>query len=97
MALDIDSGGNIYIVSAYDSGSDDGPYRSVVWEIGKIISGEGGHPLVQLEENKRVANLDGMKVESITIRETNEGGKRIYVGTDDEHFGGIIRLLPGMH
>jgi hypothetical protein len=96
VALDIDSGGNIYIVSAYDSGNDDGPYRSVVWRIGKIISDGDGHPQVQLEENKRVANLDGIKVESITIRETSKGGKQIYVGTDDEHFGGIIRLLPGI-
>jgi hypothetical protein len=97
VALDVDSDGFIYIVSAYDSGSDDGPYRSVVWRIGKMIADGDGNPQVRLGENKRLANLDGLKVESIAIRESNEGGKQIYVGTDDEHYGGIIRLLPSSH
>lgn len=97
VALDVDSDGFIYIVSAYDSGSDDGPYRSVVWRIGKMVADGDGNPQVRLGENKRLANLDGLKVESIAIREPDEGGKQIYVGTDDEHFGGIIRLLPGSH
>ncbi|MCK4825894.1 hypothetical protein KA005_59650, partial [bacterium] len=96
VALDIDSDGLIYIVSAYDSGSDDGPYRSVVWRIGKIVTNIEGNPQVILDENKRLANLDGLKVESIAIRELNNGEKQIYVGTDDEHYGGIIRLLPGL-
>lgn len=97
VALDIDSDGYIYIVSAYDSGSDDGPYRSVVWRIGKIIADTNGNPLVQLGETQRLADLDGLKVESIAIREPNEGGQQIFIGTDDEHFGGIFRLLPGLH
>jgi hypothetical protein len=97
VALDVDSDGFIYIVSAYDSGSDDGPYRSVVWRIGKMIADGDGNPKVRLGENKRLANLDGLKVESIAVCEPNEGGKQIYVGTDDEHYGGIIRLLPGLH
>jgi hypothetical protein len=97
VALDVDSDGFIYIVSAYDSGSDDGPYRSVVWRIGRMIAEEDGNPQVRLGETVQLANLDGLKVESIAIRETDEGGKQIFVGTDDEHFGGIIRLLPAIH
>lgn len=97
VALDIDSDGFIYIVSAYDSGSDDGPYRSVVWRIGRMIADKDGNPQVRLGKHKRLANLDGLKVESIAVREPGEGGKQIYVGTDDEHYGGIIRLLPGLH
>lgn len=97
VALDVDSDGFIYIVSAFDSGSDDGPYRSVVWRIGKMIADGDGNPQIRLSENKRLANLDGLKVESIAVREGNEGSKQIYVGTDDEHYGGIIRLLPGLH
>jgi hypothetical protein len=95
VALDVDSDGFIYIVSAYDSGRDDGPYRSVVWRIGRMIADGDGNSQVRLGENKRLADLDGLKVESIAIRETNEGGRQIFVGTDDEHYGGIIRLLPG--
>jgi hypothetical protein len=97
VALDVDSDGFIYIVSAYDSGNDDGPYRSVVWRIGKMISGIDDMPQVELDENKRLANMDGVKVESIAVRERNDGIKQIFVGTDDEHYGGIIRLLPGSH
>jgi len=40
--------------------------------------------------------LDGLKVESITVRESEKSGKQVYVGTDDEHYGGIIRLLPSV-
>lgn len=95
VAMDVDSDGFIYIVSAHDPGSDDGPYRSVVWRIGEIATDENGKPQVRLGENKRLANLDGLKVESIAVHERSAGVKQIYVGTDDEHYGGIIRLLPG--
>ncbi|MEM1367065.1 MAG: hypothetical protein AAGG02_03425 [Cyanobacteria bacterium P01_H01_bin.15] len=94
VALDVDSEGFIYIVSAYDPGSDDGPFRSVVWRVGKISGDENGNPQIELSDVKRLANLDGLKVESITVRELPEEGKQIYIGTDDEHYGGIIRLLP---
>jgi hypothetical protein len=97
VALDVDSDGFIYIVSAYDPGSDDGPYRSVVWRIGRMIADGDGNPQVVLGKNKRLANLDGLKVESIAVRKLNAGSNQIYVGTDDEHYGGIIRLLPDLH
>lgn len=93
-ALAVDSDGVIYIASAYDPGNDDGPFKSVVWRIGKMISDDKGNPVVELGESKRLAAMDGLKVESIAVRETNDGGKQVYVGTDDEHYGGIIRLLP---
>lgn len=95
VALEIDTDGFIYIASACDSGSNDGPYRSVVWRIGQMIIDADGNPRVRLGDDVRVATLDGLKVESIAIRESSEGGKQVYIGTDDEHYGGIIRLLPG--
>jgi hypothetical protein len=94
VALDIDSDGLIYIVSAYDPDSDEGPYRSVVWRIGRVVVGEGGKADVILDENKRLASLDGLKVESVAIRETAEYGRQVFIGTDDEYYGGILRLLP---
>lgn len=93
-ALAVDTDGLIYTVSACDSGTDDGPYRSVVWQIGKMMADGQGNPQVKLDKGKRLATMDGLKVESIAIRVTETGVKQIYVGTDDEHFGGIIRLLP---
>jgi len=94
VALDIDRDGLIYSVSAYDSGSDDGPYRSVVWQIGKITNDVRGAPVVVLGDAKRLATMDGLKVESIAVRKTGDGHKQVFVGTDDEHYGGILRLLP---
>lgn len=94
VAMDVDSEGFLYIVSAYDSGNDDGPFRSVVWRIGKVTADGGGNPRVELGEAERLASLDGLKVESIAVIEPDEGGRRIYIGTDDEHYGGILRLLP---
>ncbi|MFP6766355.1 MAG: hypothetical protein VB858_22185, partial [Planctomycetaceae bacterium] len=94
VALDVDSQGFIYSVSAYDSGSDDGPYRSVVWRIGKVSVDQNGNPRVRLGEAKKIASLDGLKVESVVVRETASAGQQIFIGTDDEHYGGIIRLLP---
>jgi hypothetical protein len=96
VAMDIDSDGFIYIISAYDSGSDDGPYRSVAWQIGRVIDDGEGHATVELGIGKRLGTLDGLKVESITIRELTGGNKQIFIGTDDEHYGGILRLLPEM-
>jgi hypothetical protein len=95
VAIDVDSDGFIYIVSAYDSGSDNGPYRSVVWQIGQVIEDGQGNPAVELGLNNRLADLDGLKVESIAIRELAADSNEIYIGTDDEHYGGILRLLPG--
>jgi len=94
VALDVDSQGFLYSVSAYDSGSDDGPYRSVVWKIGKVSADQNGNPCVKLGTGERIADLDGLKVESIVVRETDAAGRQIFIGTDDEHYGGILRLLP---
>ncbi len=94
VAMDIDAEGYIYIVSTYDSGNDDGPFRSVIWQIGKVNDDGQGNPVVELGLNNRLADLDGLKVESIAIREMPGSDKEIFFGTDDEHFGGLIRLLP---
>jgi hypothetical protein len=94
VAMDVDSEGFIYIVSAFDSGTDDGPYRSVVWQIGKIAEGMEESLEVELNMNNRLGNLDGLKVEGIAVREPAVDSIEIYIGTDDEHYGGIMRLLP---
>ena len=61
---------------------------------GQLVIDEKGNPEVKLTEGKRLATMDGLKVESIAVRESKENEKQIYVGTDDEHYGGILRLLP---
>lgn len=96
VALAVDTDGFIYSASAYDPGNDEGPFRSVAWRIGQMIADKNGDPLVQLGESKRLATLDGLKVESITVRESQKSGKQVFVGTDDEYYGGTIRLLPSV-
>lgn len=91
VALATSSDGSIYSVSALDPGDDDGPFRSVVWRIGRIEPTEDAARVV-LADAERIATLDGLKVESITLREID--GMELFIGTDDEHFGGIIRPLP---
>ena len=94
VALDVDRDGWIYAASTLDpegtaADPDNGPFRSIVYRIGRI---GGAGP--QLEAEPEVlAVLDGLKVESLAVRE--EGGQRqIFVGTDDENHGGILRPLP---
>lgn len=90
VALDVDSNGDLYTVAAYDSGSDDGGYRSVVWLIGNIDDTGA----VEIYSNPtRQGVLDGLKVESIAIRVLEDGTRQLFVGTDDEHFGGIVRWI----
>lgn len=92
MALDGD--GSIYAASARDTGDDGGPFGGTVQRIGRVTADENGRPVVELDEGKSIANLDGLKVEAIAVREAAEGGGQLFVGTDDENYGGIIRPLP---
>jgi hypothetical protein len=94
VALAADADGVLYSASSYDSGNDGGPFRSVVWRIGRIGTDADGQPQVDLSTPMRLATLDGLKVESIAVRESSEDGRQLYIGTDDEHYGGILRLLP---
>ena len=94
VALDVDENGFIYIASAFDSNKDDGPFRSAVWQIGRIYENPEGTPGIELGLNKRIANLGKQKVESIAIRNSEADSIEIFIGTDDENFGGVIRMLP---
>jgi hypothetical protein len=94
VALAADADGYLYSASSYDSGHDGGPFRSVVWRIGRISPGEDGQPQVDFSAASRLATLDGLKVESLAMRDTSQDGKQLFIGTDDEDYGGILRLLP---
>ena len=90
-AMEIDDEGAIYIASTNDPG-DNGPFRSVIWRIGRMVNRDG--PTVQLGDAQQIARLDGVKVESLTLRTSADGDRDLYFGSDDEHFGGILRRLP---
>ena len=91
--LTLDAGGRIYLASTLDPG-EHGPFRSVVWRIGVLTAGTDGRPQERLGAAERIATLDGCKVESLAVRPTPEGNEQLFVGTDDERYGGILRPLP---
>lgn len=38
--------------------------------------------------------LDGFKVESIAVMSDPGNGLRLFIGADDENYGGVLRVLP---
>ena len=100
--MDLDSSGLIHIASAFDAEAaglpdpDNGPFTSAVYCIGKLIL-ENGRPKVTLFKKPELEGfLQGFKVESVAIRESEEYGFQIFVGTDDENYGATMRLLAPM-
>lgn len=99
VAMDLDSSGLIHIASAFDAEAaglpdpDNGPFASAVYCIGKLIQ-ENGRPKVTLFKKPKLEGfLQGFKVESIAVRESDGYGLQIFVGTDDENYGATMRLL----
>jgi hypothetical protein len=93
VALEIDSRGLVYAAATHDPegsspDSDNGPFRSAVYQIGETRP-DG---LSLAREPVIVAVLDGLKVESLAIDESGDV-PALYIGTDDENYGGILRLL----
>ncbi len=100
VAMDVDSDGTIYVASAFDaeaagySNPDNGPFASSVWSIGDVTL-VADHPQVTLfAPPRREATLDGLKVESVALRDDGSGTYEIFVGVDDENYGGTLRMLP---
>ena len=99
VGMDLDSKGLIYIASAFDAEAaglpdpDNGPFASAVYCIGKLIL-ENGRPKVSLLKKPKLEGFfEGFKVESVAIRESEEFGLQIFVGTDDENYGATMRLI----
>jgi hypothetical protein len=86
-AMEVDRANQLYIASASDLGND-GPFQSIVWQIGKIETENAEPRLILAEKPERIATLDGFKVEGIAIRD-----REIFIATDDEYYGGVIRPL----
>ena len=92
-AIDIDAEGVVYAASAVDPGNS-GPFRSIVWRIGRLRADGHGQPLLALDARpRRLAVVDGLKVEGLAVRRI-ASKTEIIIGTDDESYGGVIRPLP---
>jgi hypothetical protein len=94
-AIEVDGLGQIYIASAYDTEDDNGPFTSVIWRAGRFQNDrKGGARPLFLIRPQRLARLDGLKVESLAIREKQGGVIELFAGTDDENYGGAVRHIP---
>lgn len=92
-ALEVDGQGRIFASSTFDPGNQ-GPFRSIVWEIGKVEESAGQPAVTLFPQPRRLATIDGFKVEALAACPSADGKERLYIGTDDEDYGGAIRPLP---
>lgn len=94
-AIEIDAAGQIYIASAYDPNDDNGPFTSVIWRAGRFRADRNNRvsPVFATKPYK-LATLDGLKVESLAVRERKQGLIELFAGTDDENYGGALRPIP---
>jgi hypothetical protein len=93
VGMEVDSQGQIYTVAAFDpegtvANPDNGPFRSAVLKIGHVTP----TGIVLDAEPTILAMVDGLKIESVAVRE-NGNGVEVFIGTDDENFGGVLRQL----
>lgn len=92
-ALEVDPEGRLFTASTVDPG-DRGPFRSVIWEIGRVEENGGTVAVTLLPEPRRIADVPDAKVEALAFCQGADGRRRLFLGTDDEDFGGSIRPLP---
>lgn len=90
-AMEVNNSGTLYVASSYDPGNK-GPFRSVLWKVGHIQEADGKSQVVLDSTPELLATFDGFKVESVAVRQ--EKGLEIFVGTDDEYYGGTLRQVP---
>jgi len=100
VGMDIGPNGEIYTVAAYDAEAaglpdpDNGPFASSVWMVGKVIFPAGVPKVTLLSKPKHMGSLDGMKVESVCVRQLPGQPTELFVGLDDENYGATLRKLP---
>lgn len=94
VALDVDAEGHVYAATAYDSGEDNGPFRSFVSKIGQFRrASDGNARFVPSGRFADVARQDGYKIEGVAVRTRADGTLEVHAGTDDENFGATLRQV----
>ena len=100
VGMDVDRQGRIFTVASFDPEAaglpgdpDFGPFRSSVWKIGRIRPVQGQVAVVLAPTPTRIATIDGFKAESVAVVVENQQ-RQVYVGFDDENYGGTLRPMP---
>lgn len=89
--LYLDPGGTIWASATQDLGKV-GPFRSIIYRLGRIRSGPGA-PFSLTLSPRPVWTIDGFKVEAISGPPGIGGDHFIAIATDDDHLGGVWRTL----
>ncbi|MEU5162692.1 hypothetical protein AB0G74_24210 [Streptomyces sp. NPDC020875] len=85
---DITVTGRLVTAAASDPG-DDGPFRSAVYDLGRVRVGTDGEPSPYLRERPvRLGVFGGHKVEAVAC---GADASTAVLGTDDENLGGWVR------
>lgn len=92
-AMEIDQDGWIYVSSCEDPDDDNGPFSSALYRIGQIVRVNSNAKVILAEKPVRLAILDGVKVEAIAVRELPGKPLELFVGLDDENYGGTVRPI----
>jgi hypothetical protein len=96
VALDVTAAGEIIAAAAYDPDEDDGPFTSAVYRIG-TVGADTSHPsgarVRLLSAPALLGEMNGLKIEGVAVRERPGHPLEIFYGTDDEYFGGILRVV----
>jgi len=87
--LSLGADGTLWASAAIDLDQDLGPFRSLVYGLGKIYP-NAQNPFIASTTHK-VWVMDGMKIEAVT---SGFDGKSPSYGSEDEKLGGIWRELP---
>lgn len=93
-SLACDTNGTLWGASAYDPRDDSGPFKSVIFEIGRF-SDSAPLPSFQLSAREKFLTLPGFKVEGLSIDKNSPHLEDpiIFIATDDEGMGGALRRL----
>lgn len=92
--LHVDAKRQLWAAAAFEpketeAGTGGGPFRSAVYQLG-TLNVNLANPIELAKANPRQVSIGGLKVEALTS--TNESD-RLFMGTDDESFGGLWRLI----
>ncbi|WP_200258612.1 hypothetical protein [Streptomyces sp. HSG2] len=88
--LDIGAAGEVYVSSAYDPG-DLGPFDSAVYHAADVRAGGPiGARLEPVAPPRQLARSSGLKVEGVALV---DGSPPLFIGDDDEDYGGLLRQL----
>jgi len=100
VGLDVDNLGRLYTVASFDPEAaglpgdpDLGPFRSSVWRVGRIRRVQGQTTIVLAPQPLQIARIDGFKAESVAIAVRGQQ-RTVFVGFDDEDYGGTLRPMP---